>query len=83
MIGRPSNTRVWILAVLASVEERNNCDFERIICDAERDSLRTMPCCWHRSRVGWQSHWIDANRAARALKYLGEMLNSCRNASCC
>ena len=30
-------------------------------------------------RVG---HWSDATRAAHALKYLGEMLNSRRNASC-
>ncbi len=53
------------------VEERNNCDFERIICE----SLLTG------SRAG-SIHSIDANSAALALKYLGEILNSRRNVFC-
>lgn len=37
------------------------------------------PC----ERAYRRGHWIEASRLAYALKYLGEMLSSWRNASCC
>ena len=46
-------------------------------------NLRKAPRRGCVRRIGRPSHRIDANRAAHALKYLGEMLNSLRKASCC